>query len=118
VSASDVIAVVCGVTALAAVAVLALVTQRLLSVVAQLRTTVEHLTAHSVEVIGAAAEASERTAHEIERLDALIHTADAVSERADAALRVLANPVIKGAAVAAGTRGAARRLRGRDRETG
>lgn len=112
-SGSDVVAILCGVVALAATAALAVVCVRLQQVTAELVELVSELAERSERVMAAAQQASVDTAHEVARLDALIHTADGVSDRADAALRVLTNPVIKSAAAAAGTRGAARRLRSR-----
>lgn len=117
-SGSDVVAILCGVVALVATAALAVVCVRLQRVTAELVELVSDVAERSERVIAAAEQASVETAHEVARLDALIHTADGVTDRADAALRVLTNPVIKSAAAAAGTRGAARRLRSRRSDGG
>ncbi len=112
-SGAELAAILCGVVALFATAALAVVCVRLERSVRELR---ELVAAGEERLVGAAevaAEAADRAADQVDRLERLIGTAEGVSERADAALRVLTNPVIKGAAAASGTRQAARRLRGR-----
>ena len=59
---------------------------------------------------------------EIERIDALVEVAGSIGERVDTAIeatyRALTSPVIKGVALASGTRRAAQRLRGREDAAG
>ena len=112
-SGAELAAILCGLVALVATAVLAVVCARLDRTVKELRSVLETTESRLVGAADLAAESSAAAAAQVDRLDRLIHTADNVSERADAALRVLANPVIKGAAAATGTRSAARRLRTR-----
>lgn len=115
-SAAELAAVLCGVVALVATAALAVVCVRLDRAVRALREVVETCEARLTGAADRAERAASEASAQVDRLDRLIHTADAVSERADAAMKVLANPVIKGAAAASGTRTVARRLRGRRAE--
>ncbi len=119
-SASDLAAVICAAVALVSIAALVVVVARVERSAKVLATITEQM---RIELAAAAAavERTERAAatatDQVDRLDSLIRTAGSVTHTADAAtqaaFRVLANPMIKTAAVASGTRGAARRLRGR-----
>jgi len=123
-SASDLAAIICAGVAVVSIAALVIVAARIQHSARVLAATTEQL---RVELAAAAAavEKAERAAEsatdQVDRLDSLIRTAGSVTDTADAAtqaaFRVLANPVIKTAAVATGTRGAARRLRGRRTDT-
>jgi len=112
-SGAELAAVLCGIVALGATAALAVVCVRLERSVKEMRGLVEAGEQRLVAAAEEAADAATRAAGQVDRLERLIDTAEGVSEKADAALRVLTNPVIKGAAAASGTRQAARRLRSR-----
>lgn len=119
-TASDLAAIICAAVAVVSIAALVIVAARIDRSAKVLAAVTEQM---RVE-LSAAAEAVERTERaavsatdQVDRLDSLIRTAGSVTDTADAAtqaaFRVLASPVIRTAAVASGTRGAARRLRGR-----
>jgi len=121
-TAAELAAVICALVAVVATAALSVVCARLVRVTGDLVDAV----ARFDDVAGPAAErleaAADGASRQVDRLDDLIHHAGNVSETADAAtqaaLRVLSNPVIKGAAVATGTGRAVRRLRGRPTSRG
>ena len=103
------------VATLAAVAALAVTVVQLRQLVADLRRQVD---VFNTEVGPSAAElsdAAERASLQVDRLEHLISVASSVTETMDSAtaatVRVLSNPVIKTAALAKGTRKAARRLK-------
>ena len=116
-SAVELAAVICALVAVVATAALALVCARLVLVIAELRESVSRFDAAVIPAAERLETAADGAAHQVDRLDDLIHHAGNVGEAADAAtqaaFRVLSNPVIKGAAAATGTSRAVRRLRGR-----
>lgn len=116
--AGDLAAVVAGVASLAAVALLTAVSISLLRVLREARATVAELRDQALPALAEARAALADATGEVERVDEIIAAAEAVSSRIDGASRVaylaLSKPVIKTAAVASGTRRAARRLRSQE----
>jgi hypothetical protein len=115
-TAMDLAAVILAAVALVAVAALAVVCARLARLGAELRTTVEALSASVPGAVDELVSAARLAGEQVDRLDALIRTTGAIAETVDTAtqatLRAISSPVIKGAALASGTSRAARRLRG------
>lgn len=116
--ALELLTVLCAVLALAAAAVLSLLCSRVWAAARALDeavSTFEDSVAPAVDELRAAASAA---VGEVERLDDLLDVANAVGDRLDTATeatyRALTSPVIKGVALASGTRRVARRLSGRD----
>lgn len=116
--AVDLITVLCGVLALVAAAALALVCSRLVRAVRALERATATFEDEAVPAVQQLRSAAERAVGDVDRLDDLLDVATAVGERVDTATeatyRALTSPVIKGVALASGTRRAAQRLRGRD----
>lgn len=116
--AVDLITVLCGVLALAVAAALALVCARLARAVRALERATAAFEDEAVPAVQQLRSAAERAVGDVDRLDDLLDVATAVGERVDTATeatyRALTSPVIKGVALASGTRRAAQRLRGRD----
>ncbi len=114
-SASDLALVVLSVVALAAVGVLAVVSVRLTALVADLRASTESFVAQATPLLEEISRSAEGAADQVDRLDALIGTASSLTDGVDTAttatVRMLSHPVIKTAALAKGTKRAARRLR-------
>jgi len=77
---------------------------------------VEEMTDHAADVIGAAEDTIARAQGELDRVDDLVGSAEALTETVGSASRVahavLAVPLIKVLAFGAGTARAGRRLRG------
>lgn len=119
--ALDLLTVLCGVLALGVAAVLALWCSRLARAVRALEAATEDFERVAVPAVQQLTAAAEQATGEVDRLDDLLDVATAVGERVDSATeatyRALTSPVIKGVALATGTRRAARRLRGRDEPT-
>lgn len=117
-SAAEVVTVVAaGTLVVLSVALLAsLVSLR--RALADARRAVEHLHDRAVPALDDMRRAVRRAERDVGRLDDLITTADSIGRTADAASRLayesISNPVIKALAFGAGTRRAARRLRGVD----
>jgi len=115
VSAGDLAAVVASVLSLAAVAVLTAAAFLLLRTVKDLRAVASEVRDEALPALRAATAGVVEARGEMERMDEILDAAEAVSARIDGASRVaylaLSKPVIKTAAVASGTRRAARRLR-------
>jgi methyl-accepting chemotaxis protein len=82
----------------------------------ELRLLVEEMTDHAADVIGAAEDTIARARGELDRVDDLVGSAEALTETVGSASRVahavLAVPLIKALAFGAGTARAGRRLRG------
>lgn len=114
-SGGDLAAVTVSVLALVAVAVLTWVTLLLLSALRDVRNAVEQVRAEALPALQAATAALAEATAEVERVGEILDAAEAISSRMDGASRAayvaLSKPVIKTAAVATGTRRAARRLR-------
>jgi hypothetical protein len=83
----------------------------------ELRTLVEEMNDHAASVIGEAEATIARARGELERVDDLVGSAEAITETVGSASRLahaaLATPLIKVLAFGAGTARAGRRLRGR-----
>lgn len=116
-SANDLAALILAAVAVAAVAVLTVVCLRLGRLTAELRQVVDDLRAEARPAVGELVAAADAAAAQVDRLESVInttaHVADTVDTATQVTFRALANPVIKGAALASGTGRAARRLRGR-----
>jgi len=114
-SAMDLAAVVASVLSLAAVAVLTVAVVSLARTLRDLRVLVEDIQTQALPALAEATAAVVDARHEVDRVDSILDAAEAVSSRIDGASRVaylaLSKPVIKTAAVASGTRRAAKRLR-------
>ena len=82
----------------------------------ELRLLVEEMTDHAAAVIGDAEETIARARGELQRVDDLVGSAEAITETVGSASRVahaaLAGPLIKVLAFGAGTARAGRRIRG------
>ena len=82
----------------------------------ELRLLVEEMTDHAAAVIGDAEETIARARGELQRVDDLVGSAEAITETVGSASRVahaaLAGPLIKVLAYGAGTARAGRRIRG------
>jgi hypothetical protein len=120
--ALDLLTLLCGVLALGAAVALSLTCSRLLRAAQSLETAAsafEEAAVPAVEELRAAARAA---SDEVDRIDALVEVAASIGERVDTATeatyRALTSPVIKGVALASGTRRAAQRLRGREDAAG
>jgi len=115
-SAADLAAVVVSVASLAVVAVLTAVVIALLRTVRELRALMEEVRGKALGALRSATDGVNDAREEMDRVQEILDAAEAVSSRIDGASRVaylaLSKPVIKTAAVASGTRRAARRLRG------
>ena len=114
-SAGDLAAVVVSVMSLAAVGVLTYAAIALLRTTRELGALIAEVRSEALPALRAATAGVEGARDEMERVDEIINAAEAVSSRIDGASRVaylaLSKPVIRTAAVASGTRRAARRLR-------
>jgi hypothetical protein len=121
-SAVDLVTVLCGVLALAAAGVLTVASARLLRAARELSEARAAFEAEALPAVEELRAAAERAAVEVERVDELVELAGSIGGRLDAATeatyRALTAPVIKGQALASGTRRAASRLRGDRRSAG
>lgn len=103
------------VVCLLATAALAVSVVQLRSVVRQLRRELVTFTDRAVPASVDLTAAAHQAAEQVDRLENLLDVASSVTETMDSAtaatVRVLSNPVIKTAALARGTRKAARRLK-------
>jgi predicted PurR-regulated permease PerM len=114
VSATDIVLIITTIVSLAAIAALAVTVSQLRLVVRSLRKELQSFR----ETVQPAAERLDASAkgasRQVDRLDNLIGAAGSLTETVDgataSAVRALSNPVIKTAAVARGTKKAARRL--------
>lgn len=117
-SALDLLAVICAVLALGAAAVLALAAARVLRAARELESATTAFEAEAVPALAELRAAVAEATSEVDRIDDLLEVAGSIGERVDAATevtyRALTSPVIKGVALASGTRRAARRLRSRE----
>ena len=116
--ALELLTVVCAVLALAAAAVLSLLCARVLRAAHALDEAVSSFTEAVEPAVEELRSAASAAVGEVERLDDLLDVANAVGDRLDTATeatyRALTSPVIKGVALASGTRRVAQRLSGRD----
>jgi hypothetical protein len=111
----DLAAVIAAVLSLVAVAVLTFAVVSLARTLRELRGLVEEIHTQALPALAEATAAVVDARGEVERVDGILDAAESISSRIDGASRVayfaLSKPVIKTAAVATGTRRAARRLR-------
>lgn len=114
--ALDLLTVLCGVLALGAATALTLACSRLLRAARSLETAAAAFDAAAVPAVEELRAAAHHAVGEVDRIDALVELAGSIGERVDTATeatyRALTSPVIKGVALASGTRRAAQRLRG------
>jgi hypothetical protein len=115
VTASDLVAVVVTIAAVAATTVLVTISLALARTLRAARATVEQLHARAVPALDAICVAAGKAEAELGRVDGLMDRADSISATIEDASRLgylaVANPVIRVAALAAGVRQGARRLR-------
>lgn len=113
-SGTDVVLVALTVVCLLAVAALAVTVVQLRLVVGRLRDELQEFADRAVPAAADLSASAHLAAHQVDRLENLIDVATSVTETMDhataATVRVLSSPVIKTAAIARGTRKAARRL--------
>lgn len=112
----DLVALTCAVLALAATAALTLATQRALVAARDLEAARREFEAAALPAVEELRVAVADAEAQVGRVDDLLEVAGAIGGRVDAATevtyRALTSPVIKGVALASGTRSVARRLRG------
>ena len=117
----DLVALVCAVLALGATVALTLATQRALAAARALESTRAEFEAAALPAVEQLRVAVVDAAAQVDRVDDLLDVAGAIGGRVDAATevtyRALTSPVIKGVALASGTRSVARRLRGSSQPT-
>ena len=115
-SAVDLAALVCAVLALAAAGALTLAASRMFGAAADLAEARERFDAEATPAVAELRAIVATAGNEVERIDELLNVAGTIGDRVDAATevtyRALTSPVIKGVALATGTRRVARRLRG------
>lgn len=116
--ALDLLTVVAAVLALGLCATAALLAARLLRASRELEAAAAVFLQQAVPALDELRDATDRARDQVDRVDALVEVAGAIGDRVDTATeatyRALTSPVIKGVALASGTRRAAQRLRGRD----
>ncbi len=117
-TALDLLTVVCAVLALGAAVAFALLCSRVARAANALESAVEEFRSEAVPAVVELRDVVRRADGEVARIDELVGIAGSIGERVDAATevtyRALTAPVIKGAAIASGTRRVARRLRTTD----
>jgi hypothetical protein len=115
-TALELVTVLCAVAALTAAVVLALLAARVHRAAEQLAEAVRAFDATATPAVEELRSAARRALDEVDRLDDLLEVAGSIGQRVDTATeatyRALTSPVIKGVALASGTRRAATRLRG------
>ena len=118
-TALDLLSVLCAVLALAAAATLSLLAGRALRAAHELESATRIFTEQAVPAVQELRAAATRATEEVDRIDDLLEVAGSIGDRVDSATeatyRALTSPLIKGVALASGTRRAANRLRGRGR---
>jgi hypothetical protein len=116
-TALELLTVVVAVLALAAAAAFALLAARAAQLVRALEVAAAEFEAVAVPAAEELRAAAGRATQQVDRVEDLVDLAASIGERVDTATeatyRALTSPVIKGAALATGTRRAARRLRER-----
>jgi hypothetical protein len=117
-SAIDLLTVIAAVATLAAAVTLALLSSRLLRAAHALEGATAAFESEAVPAVTELRAAVLAASGEVERIDDLLDVATAIGDRVDTATeatyRALTSPVIRGVAIASGTRRAAQRLRRRD----
>ena len=115
-TAGDLAAVIVSFISIATVVALILVVQHMQRTVRRMSDTVEQLRAEAMPVIEELQSSVRRTNDDLDRVDDLIGSAEAITTTVEGASRLayltVSKPVIKTMALAAGTQRAARRLRG------
>jgi hypothetical protein len=115
ITAGDVAAIIIAVLLAIAVVGLLLVLRSLAATLASLRLTVDDLRRNTVPLVNELHDTVKAANSELERVDGLLVTAESISATVDSASRLaylaFSNPVIKAAAVAAGTGRVVRRMR-------
>lgn len=121
-TALDLLTVLCGVLAIGAAVVLSLVSARLLRAVGDLDRATAAFEEEAAPAMVELRDAVQGAVAEVDRIDELVQIAGSIGGRVDTATeatyRALTSPVIKGVAIASGTRRAARRLRGQEHDFG
>lgn len=116
-TALELLTVLCAVAALGASVALALLCSRVLHALRDLQDATRAFDEVAIPAVDELRVAARRAAGEVDRLDDLLDVAGSIGQRVDTATevtyRALSSPVIKGVALASGTRRAASRLRGR-----
>lgn len=115
-TALDLLTVLCAVAALGAAVTLSLLSARVLRAAHDLESATAAFEAAATPAVEELRAAATRAVDEVERMDDLLELASSIGRRVDNATevtyRALTSPVIKGVALASGTRRAATRLRG------
>ncbi|MCB0987519.1 MAG: hypothetical protein H6519_03885 [Microthrixaceae bacterium] len=115
-SASDVVLVVVTMVSVVSVVAMVIALQQILTVLRQVRTTLDEINARAVPLVDDLARSLAEANEELARVDRLVGSAESISATVDAtsklAYRALSAPVIKTVAVTSGASRAARRLRG------
>lgn len=116
--ALDLLTVLCGVLALGAAVALSLTCVRLAAAARSLEAATTAFSDAALPAVEELRAAASDAVDQVDRVDALVEVATAIGDRVDTATeatyRALTSPVIKGVALATGTRRAAQRLRGRE----
>lgn len=114
--ALDLLTVLSGVLALGLSAAAAVLCARLARSARALEAAVRQFEDEAVPAVQELRAAAGRATGQVDRIDDLVQVATAIGDRVDTATeatyRALTSPVIKGVAIASGTRRAAQRLRG------
>jgi len=117
-TALDLLTVLCAVAALAAAVCLALLSSHLLRAARRLDAATRTFEEEATPAVQELRAAARRAVGEVDRIDDLLEVAGSIGQRVDSATevtyRALTSPVIKGVALASGTRRAASRLRRRE----
>lgn len=115
---ADLLTVLVAVVALGLAVTCAVLAVRLLLAVRALRAATDAIEHEAVPAVVELRAAVRQAGREVDRLDDLVEVATAIGTKVDTATdatyRALTSPVIKGVAIASGTRRAARRLRRAD----
>ncbi|MFM7070023.1 MAG: hypothetical protein ACKOYM_11265 [Actinomycetes bacterium] len=115
---ADLLAVIFAVVALGVAVTCAVLAVRLASAVRSLNDAARAFQEEAIPAVTELRTAVRRATQQVDRVDDLVDVATAIGDRVDAATdatyRALTSPVIKGVAIASGTRRAARRLRRAD----
>lgn len=121
-SALDLLAVLGAIALVVACVVMWAAATRLLGAARAIEATAEEFRAAAAPLVAELAEATGRAADEVDRVEHLLDLSTGIAERVDGttgvAYRAITTPAIKGAALAEGTRRAARRLGGRSTREG
>ncbi len=120
--AIDLLTVLCGVLALGGAVALSLASARVLRAAASFEAAAAAFEDQALPAVEELRQVTRAAAVEVDRIDELVEIAGSIGDRVDTATeatyRALTAPVIKGVAIASGTRRAAQRLRGREHQPG